>query len=155
MSIERLLQYVVPVKIKRIGFEDVNVLIQQSSLSVENENFRFPLKTYIINTLHVGKQSCLIKGTISCLEEERLINSILEKQDVLACQFMIYGENANDESAERKYRQLLSLGCENIYLYSGGLFEWLLLQDIYGADEFPTTSKVLDIVTYRPAKTFF
>jgi hypothetical protein len=40
MSIERLLQYVVPVKIKRIGFEDVNVLIQQSSLSVENENFR-------------------------------------------------------------------------------------------------------------------
>jgi hypothetical protein len=31
--------------------------------------------------------------------------------------------------------------------------EWLLLQDIYGADEFPTTSKLLDILQYRPTRT--
>jgi len=32
------------------------------------------------------------------------------------------------------------------------LFEWLLLQDIYGYDEFPTTIKVLDILKYKPSK---
>jgi hypothetical protein len=30
------------------------------------------------------------------------------------------------------------------------MFEWLLLQDIYGAASFPTTSKELDILKYKP-----
>jgi hypothetical protein len=34
----------------------------------------------------------------------------------------------------------------------GGLFEWLMLQDIYGSDEFPTTKKELDILKYKPNK---
>jgi hypothetical protein len=42
----------------------------------------------------------------------------------------------------------------DIYLYVGGLFEWMLLQDIYGKEEFPTTTKVLDILRYKPVKTF-
>ena len=46
------------------------------------------------------------------------------------------------------------LGLKNIYIYSGGLFEWLLLQDIYGEDEFPTTSKELDILKFKPVKYF-
>jgi hypothetical protein len=29
------------------------------------------------------------------------------------------------------------------------LFEWLLLQDIYGVDEFPTTIKENDILKYK------
>ena len=29
------------------------------------------------------------------------------------------------------------------------MFEWLLLQDIYGYDNFPTTIKELDILKYR------
>ena len=32
----------------------------------------------------------------------------------------------------------------------GGLFEWLLLQDMYGSDEFPTTNKELDVLKYKP-----
>ena len=36
-------------------------------------------------------------------------------------------------------------------MYTGGIFEWLLLQDIYGKDEFPTTSEELDILKYRAA----
>ena len=32
------------------------------------------------------------------------------------------------------------------------MFEWLLLQDIYGNDNFPTTSKDLDILKYKPKK---
>ena len=42
------------------------------------------------------------------------------------------------------------LGFQNVYLYMGGMFEWLLLQDIYGIDEFPTTNKFLDILYYKP-----
>jgi len=37
----------------------------------------------------------------------------------------------------------------NLYVYIGGLFEWLLLQDIYGDEEFPTTSKIIDILKYK------
>jgi len=40
------------------------------------------------------------------------------------------------------------LGFLNIYVYLGGIFEWLLLQDIYGDEEFPTTSKIIDILKY-------
>ena len=52
---------------------------------------------------------------------------------------IIYGKNSDDQTIYNKYDQLNKLGFYNIYLYSGGLFEWLLLQDIYGRDEFPTT----------------
>ena len=60
--------------------------------------------------------------------------------------------NNNDESVIRKYKQLVSLGFQNIYIYLGGMFEWLLLQDIYGNDNFPTTSRELDIMKYKPSK---
>ena len=42
----------------------------------------------------------------------------------------------------------------NVYVYPGGLFEWLLLQDIYGEDNFPTTLKELDILKYKPLSVF-
>jgi len=38
----------------------------------------------------------------------------------------------------------------NIYIYPGGIFEWLCLQDIYGDELFPTTKKELDILKYKP-----
>jgi len=59
-----------------------------------------------------------------------------------------------DTTVEKKYKQLASLGFSEIYLYSGGMFEWMILQDIYGNAEFPTTSKVLDILKYKPSRTF-
>jgi hypothetical protein len=40
-------------------------------------------------------------------------------------------------------------------MYLGGMFEWMLLQDIYGRDEFPTTSKVLDILKYKPKRLMY
>jgi len=49
----------------------------------------------------------------------------------------------------KKYRQLVDLGFSNVYIYTGGLFEWLLLQDIYGSTEFPTTTKELDILKFK------
>ena len=57
--------------------------------------------------------------------------------------------NAADESLGNKYNQLTKLGFSNTYVYVGGLFEWLLLQDIYGFDSFPTTKKELDILKYK------
>ena len=41
-----------------------------------------------------------------------------------------------------------------MYIYSGGLFEWLLLQDVYGKDEFPTMGCELDILKYKGNKRF-
>jgi hypothetical protein len=30
------------------------------------------------------------------------------------------------------------------------MFEWALLQDIYGVTEFPTTGGIVDLLVYRP-----
>ena len=54
----------------------------------------------------------------------------------------------------KKYEQLVGLGFTNVYIYVGGMFEWLLLQDIYGQDLFPTTSKELDILKYKSQRIF-
>ena len=61
-------------------------------------------------------------------------------------------DNCNDEKIYSKYNQLQSLGFYNVYIYTGGLFEWLMLQDIYSEKEFPTTKKELDILKYKPNK---
>jgi hypothetical protein len=87
----------------------------------------------------------LIPDTIAIKDEEAIINKHLNKN----IHIIIYGKNANDESIFKKYEQLLTLGCNSVFVYTGGLFEWLLLQDIYGKDEFPTTSDELDILKYR------
>jgi hypothetical protein len=68
--------------------------------------------------------------------------------------FIIYGKNAVDDSAEKKYQQMNDLGFTELYIYSGGMFEWMLLQDIYGDAEFPTTSRELDVLKFRPIKSF-
>ena len=60
--------------------------------------------------------------------------------------------NASDETIVRKYNQLTSLGLINVVIYPGGLFEWLLLQDIFGNEDFPTTKKELDILKYKGNK---
>ncbi len=63
---------------------------------------------------------------------------------------VIYGKNSNDESIFKKSEQLTKLGFSNVYVYIGGMFEWLCLQDIYGDELFPTTKKELDILKYKP-----
>ena len=68
---------------------------------------------------------------------------------------IVYGRNSCDNQVEQKYKQLRNLGIPQVYIYPGGLFEWALLQDIYGKDEFPTYSKdekVLDPLKYKGDK---
>ena len=122
--------------IKKIGFEDMKYVIKNKK------------KNYVmINTLAITEQECLIPGTISVNDEEAFINRHLNKN----ISIIIYGKNANDDSIFKKYEQLLKLGFNSVFVYTGGIFEWLLLQDIYGKDEFPTTSEELDILKYRAA----
>ena len=54
----------------------------------------------------------------------------------------------------KKYDQLIGLGFPNVFIYPGGLFEWLCLQDIYGYDNFPTTIKELDILKFKAKSVF-
>ena len=57
--------------------------------------------------------------------------------------------NWYDQTVYTKFKQLKKYGFD-VYIYSGGIFEWLSLQDIYGSDEFPTDGKEYDIFKYRP-----
>jgi hypothetical protein len=101
----------------------------------------------IINTLSDNLQNCLISGTTSITNEVILLNNCLKnKKNVL---IIIYGKNNNDNSVLTKYNQLIGLGFTNVAIYLGGIFEWLLLQDIYGDDNFSTTCKEIDILKYR------
>lgn len=103
----------------------------------------------IINTLSSIEQNVLISGTIDALFEEKLVNEMIHTIDIPDKKIIIYGKNANDNSPYKKYNQLRNLGITDISIYSGGLFEWLLLQDIYGFKTFPTTSKIMDILKYK------
>tara|TARA_A100001015_G_scaffold288051_1_gene358526 strand:+ start:632 stop:1051 length:420 start_codon:yes stop_codon:yes gene_type:complete len=106
----------------------------------------------IINTLSKENQECLIKNTLSIDEEVNIINKYISKKgiskNIKNINIIIYGENCTDNKIINKYNQLKKLGFNNIYVYMGGLFEWLLLQDIYGDDEFPTTTTTIDILKY-------
>jgi hypothetical protein len=122
------------VSIKKIGFEDVQHIIKHKKGHY-----------LLINTLNTTGQQCLILNTVPAQNEESIIDKYKHKN----IHIIIYGRNANDETIFKKYEQLLTLGFNYVYVYTGGLFEWLLLQDIYGKDEFPTTSEELDILKYR------
>ena len=125
---------------RKVNFEDIQFLFKK------NDNY------LLINTLHKNEQDILIKNTIEIDKEENIINNFLNKN--INVNIIIYDKNANAPNLMKKYEQLLSLGFVNVYIYPGGLFEWLCLQDIYGFDNFPTTKKELDILKYK-AKSLF
>ena len=106
--------------------------------------------TIIINTIDSHRQQCLIKNTIHADRETEIINIIMEQNSgkCVSLRIIIYGENSCDISIIKKYYQLWELGFRNIHVYIGGLFEWLLLQDIFGETEFPTTSKINNPLIY-------
>ena len=124
--------------IKKINYEDMQIAIKS------------PKAHLIINTMCSTEQSCLIVNTILAEEEEQIINKCLKERKNI--QIVIYGKNCNDENIYAKYKQLTTLGFFNIYIYVGGMFEWILLQDIYGKELFPTTKKELDILKYKPSQ---
>jgi hypothetical protein len=125
--------------IKKISFEDVQYVIKNDEMFM------------LINTLSQSEQNCLIYSTSDINKEEELINQFM-KLGNYNVKLVVYGKNSNDEKIFSKAEQLRSLGFTNTFIYTGGLFEWLMLQDIYGSSEFPTTSGELDILKYKPNK---
>jgi len=127
---------------KKLSFEDIQFVL------VNKEQFM------LINTLAIEDQGCLIPTTIEYMKEEEIINNCIKNYELSAKKIVIYGRNNTDESIIKKYNQLSDLGFNEIYLYVGGLFEWLLMQDVYGNEYFPTTRPMLDILKYKPERTF-
>ena len=121
---------------RKINFEDMQIVIKNPEIYL------------IINTLSPNDQNCRIINTIDVDQEEIIINKYMKENRNI--RIVIYGKNCNDESVEKKYNQLLSIGFNNIFIYNGGMFEWLMMQDIYGIDLFPTTKKELDFLKYKP-----
>jgi hypothetical protein len=122
--------------IRRINFEDMQTAIKN------------PETYLIINTLLAKDQQCLIRNTMSIEQEEAIINKYIKENKGI--KIVIYGKHNHDDNVQKKYQQLLSLGFYNVYAYIGGIFEWLLLQDIYGYDLFPTNKKEMDLLRYKP-----
>lgn len=126
--------------------QSINKVNFESVQNIVNNNITCG-KFIIINTLENNNQECLIKNTLSPEEEINALNNYLKNDKTI--NILIYGENCCDTKVIDKFNQLYKLGFTNLYIYIGGLFEWLLLQDIYGDDEFPTTSKIIDILKYK------
>ena len=62
----------------------------------------------LINTLKEGDQEYLITNTLYYKHEEEKINTLMNNYDFSSKKIIIYGENANDKSAEKKYHQITS-----------------------------------------------
>ena len=127
----------------------------QSIIKINFEDMQHVCKNkdqyLLINTLPEMEQGCLIKNTLPAYSEVSVIDNYLKLNKRLI-KIIIYGKHCNDDLVEKKYHQLLKLGFSNVHIYGGGMFEWLLLQDIYGAYEFPTTSKQTDHLKYKPGQ---
>ena len=56
----------------------------------------------------------------------------------------------------KKMMKIIKFGHSNVFIYYGGLFEWLLLNELYGNEEFPLNKdhNSIDILLYRPSSTF-
>lgn len=124
--------------IQKINFEDMQTAYKNPEIYL------------LMNTLPLSEQNCLISNTLTPQKEEALMNRYLNSNKNI--RIIIYGRNSNDETIYKKYGQLTNLGFTNVYLYLGGLFEWLMLQDIYGFDDFPSTTRQLDILKYKPGQ---
>tara|TARA_E500000178_G_scaffold346396_1_gene397955 strand:- start:865 stop:1284 length:420 start_codon:yes stop_codon:yes gene_type:complete len=126
--------------INKINFEDMKYM--------QNDN-----NCIIINTMDSNKQNCLIKGTLFINDEEKILNNLIQNKNFEQL-IIIYGENSCDNKIIKKYNQLIKLNFTNVYIYPGGLFEWLLLQDIYGYDLFTTTTNNQDFLIYKGEQKF-
>jgi len=121
---------------QKINFEDVQTAIKNPEIYL------------LINTLTELEQECLILNTVPASKEETIINHHMYSSKRI--RIIIYGSNSSDDKIYKKYDQLAKLGFSNVFIYVGGMFEWLMLQDIYGYEEFPSTIKQLDFLKYKP-----
>lgn len=125
---------------RMLNFQDMQYIINHSDSYL------------LINTLPIDEQQCILPKTIRPEAEVDYINELLLKRKKTSLSIVVYGKNCNDSTVVQKQQQLLSLGFEKVFVYFGGMFEWLLLQDIYSESLFPTTSKEKDILKFLASK---
>lgn len=130
-------------KFNKVGFDDVFFAITNNNNNI-----------LVINTLSNMEQNYLIKNTVSFDVEEKVINESLQMYQQKT--ILIYGKNCLDLTMESKYNQLIQLGYlqSNLFIYYGGIFEWSLLQDTYGENNFPTTSRIIQYLQFKPVSNF-
>jgi len=141
----------------QVNFEDIQMIIRNHSDTgvhpimerEEDGSLDFTrMEPLLITTIPItfmnshGKRGevPLIEGTLPPEKEEAYINELLEHLDTGAIGdllIVVYGQNANDKTVIEKARQLITLGFTSVCIYPGGMFEWSLLQDVYGKKEFP------------------
>jgi hypothetical protein len=81
-------------------------------------------------------QDILIPTTLEYTKEESCINFIIESNKSMnSVSIVIYGKNSCDHTVNAKYKQIKRYGFSHVYIYQGGLFEYLLL-NIYGNENF-------------------
>lgn len=126
--------------VPKVSYEDIQMVVYR------NANVQY--SALLINTLPPSLQHCLIKTTVDIRIEERVVNAFIHKRpDIM---IIVYGKNSNDITILHKYEQLVKLGFTNVHIYTGGIFEWMLLHEIYGKDLFKITKYEIDILRYRP-----
>lgn len=129
---------------KIVNFQDVQTIMNDAKTLTNKKQSNYLL----INVLSPEEQACLIENTLCIGAEEETINEFVENYNTHLVKIILYGKNCGDYSIlEKKNKQLVSLGFDT-FVYLGGLFEWLLLQDIYGCENFPTSKRILDILTF-------
>lgn len=126
--------------VPKVSYEDIQMIVYRNS--------HIPNSTILINTLPPSLQHCLIKTTVDIRIEEQLMNKCLMSNPNVM--IIIYGKNSTDITILHKYEQLVKLGFTNVHIYTGGIFEWMLLYEIYGKDLFKITRYEIDILRYRP-----
>lgn len=101
----------------------------------------------LINTLPDYEQTCLIHKTTQAKEEINRMNNYLKTNKHIM--IIVYGKNYSDKSIIKKFNQLKQLGFTNVHIYFGGMFEWLMLQELYGNENFKTDGSTLDILQFK------
>ena len=101
----------------------------------------------LINTLPLTRQDCLIKGTLKAFIEVEYMNKLLKTNKNK--EIVLYGIHHTDVSVVQKYNQLKKLGFTNVHIYFGGMYEWLLLQEVFDTINFQTDGTIQNIVDYK------
>ena len=126
---------------------NVYSLYSSYDFDIVSKKILIPDDNILINTLSQNDQECLIKTTITANKETDIINSLLKTN--YNKEIIIYGKNHRDARVIEKYNQLKKLGFKNVHIYFGGMFEWLLLKEIYGDINFQIDGKSIDILKYK------
>jgi hypothetical protein len=125
----------------------MGVMYSLPSYNYHQLHERMKQESVLINTLPISRQESLIKGTIRASNEVEFMNKLLKTNKNK--EIIIYGIHHTDLSVIKKYNQLKKLGFKNVYIYFGGLYEWLLLQEVFGTINFQTDGIIKDIVDYK------